>query len=103
MGIHDLLELVQADGVAQVTAAARLDFLEACSEEARDRATGGWPTSHDVEDQANTIASLVAALRAVLAVHAPNGMPVNLCREDRLPYDLCPTVRAITAALDGAS
>ena len=46
---------------------------------------------------------LVAALRAVLLLHAPNGMPVNLCRHDRLPYDLCPTVRAITAALDGTS
>ena len=49
----------------------------------------------DLRDR-NDLRRAVAALRAVLAVHAPNNMPLNRCTEDRVLYAYCPTVRAIT-------
>lgn len=61
------------------------------------------PDAEFIAHAREDVPALVAALRAVLAVHAPNGMPVNRCTEDRLPYHLCPTVAAIELALGGVS
>ena len=53
-----------------------------------------------ISDALYDSSALVAALRAVLALHSPNNMPVNKCRACGFGFDMCPVNRAINAALD---